>query len=139
MKFHAFKMDKFHKLLELVDKNSDNIPEGDYVNICKLIKEIHDRVKPPSFLLNYNEPMTMPRYEPTTGMGEEELGSLRRFIEELDADWAATDNDSGTSNTQTDTVHTELPNGTMTVETQFNFIPIIPQSDEYYHPYYSNM
>tara|TARA_X000001036_G_scaffold157310_1_gene149372 strand:+ start:191 stop:589 length:399 start_codon:yes stop_codon:yes gene_type:complete len=132
-------MDKFHKLLELVDKNSDNIPEGDYVNICKLIKEIHDRVKPPSFLLNYNEPMTMPRYEPTTGMGEEELGSLRRFIEELDADWAATDNDSGTSNTQTDTVHTELPNGTMTVETQFNFIPIIPQSDEYYHPYYSNM
>lgn len=138
MKFHAFNMDKFHKLLELVDKNSDNIPEGDYVNICKLIKEIHDRVKPPSFLLNHNEPMTMPQYEPT-GMGEEELGSLRQFIEELDAEWAATDNEPGTSNTQTDTVHTELPNGTMTVETQFNFIPIIPQSDEYYHPYYSNM
>lgn len=137
MKFHAFNMDKFHKLLELVDKNSDNIPEGDYMNICKLIKEIHDKVKPPSFLLNYNEPMTMPRYEPT-GMGEEELGSLRRFIEELDADWAATDNDPGTSNTQTDTVRTELPNGTMTIETQFNFIPIVPQSDEY-HPYYSNM
>lgn len=138
MKFHAFNMDKFHKLLELVDKNSDNIPEGDYVNICKLIKEIHDRVKPPSFLLNHNEPMTMPQYEPT-GMGEEELGSLRQFIEELDAEWAATDNEPGTSNTHTDTVHTELPNGTMTVETQFNFIPIIPQSDEYYHPYYSNM
>ena len=82
--------------------------------------------------------MTMPQYEPTS-MGEEELGSLRQFIEALDAEWAATDNDSGTSNTQTDTVHTELPNGTMTVETQFNFIPIIPQSDEYYHPYYSNM
>ena len=137
MKFHAFKMDKFHKLLELVDKNSDNIPEGDYVNICKLIKEMHDRVKPPSFLLNQNEPMTMPQYEPTS-MSEEELGSLRQFIEALDAEWAATDNDPGTSNTHAETVRTELPNGTMTVETQFNFIPIVPQSDEY-HPYYSNM
>ena len=42
-------MDKFHKLLELIDKNSDNIPEGDYVNICKLIKEIHEKVKPRRF------------------------------------------------------------------------------------------
>jgi len=137
VKFHAFKMDKFHELLELVDKNSDNIPEGDYVNICKLIKEIHDRVKPPSFLMDQNGPMTMPHYEPTR-MNEEELGSLRQFIEELDAEWAATDNEPGTSNTHAETVHTEIPNGTMTVETQFNFIPIIPQSDEY-HPYYSNM
>jgi hypothetical protein len=95
-------------------------------------------VKPPSFLLNQNEPMTIPRYEPTTRMNEEELGSLRQFIEELDAEWAATDNEPGTSNTHTETVHTELPNGMMTVETQFNFIPIITQSDEY-HPYYSNM
>ena len=64
-------MDKFHKLLELIDKNSDNIPEGDYVNICKLIKEIHEKVKPPSFLLDQNEPMTIPLYEPTS-RGEEE-------------------------------------------------------------------
>ena len=137
-------MDKFHKLLELIDKNSDNIPEGDYVNICKLIKEIHEKVKPPSFLLDQNEPMTIPLYEPTS-RGEEESESLRQFIEQLHADWAATDDEPSTSNTHTETIRTELPNGSLTVqtpwtrETSFNFIPIITQSDDYYHPYYSNM
>ena len=137
-------MDKFHKLLELIDKNSDNIPEGDYVNICKLIKEIHEKVKPPSFLLDQNEPMTIPLYEPTS-RGEEESESLRQFIEQLHADWATTDDEPSTSNTHTETIRTELPNGSLTVqiprtgETSFNFIPIITQLDEYYHPYYSNM
>lgn len=50
-------MDMFHKLQGLVDKVAELIPEGDYVEICNVIKEIHDRVKPPSFLLDQNEPM----------------------------------------------------------------------------------
>lgn len=37
--------DLFHKLLELIDKNSENIPEGDYMEICSIIKQIHDKVK----------------------------------------------------------------------------------------------
>lgn len=37
--------DLFHKLLELIDNNSENIPEGDYMEICSLIKQIHDKVK----------------------------------------------------------------------------------------------
>ena len=52
-------MDKFHKLLELVDKNANTIPEGDYIEMCNILKEIHEKVKPPPFLLDQNEPMTM--------------------------------------------------------------------------------
>ena len=55
-------MDLFHKLIELVDKNSDKIPEGDYINMCDTIKQLRDKVKPPSFLLDQNRPLT---YEPT--------------------------------------------------------------------------
>jgi hypothetical protein len=58
-------MDHFHKLLNLVDKNANMIPEGDYIEICNIIKYIHEKVKPPSFLLDQNEPMQMPIYEPT--------------------------------------------------------------------------
>lgn len=58
-------MDKFHQLLELVDKNANTIPEGDYIEICNILREIHEKVKPPSFLLDQNEPMQMPTYEPT--------------------------------------------------------------------------
>ena len=58
-------MDKFHKLLELVDKNANTIPEGDYIQMCNIIKEIHEKVRPPRFLLDQNEPIPMPIYEPT--------------------------------------------------------------------------
>ena len=58
-------MDKFHQLLELVDKNANTIPEGDYIEMCNILREIHEKVKPPSFLLDQNEPMQMPIYEPT--------------------------------------------------------------------------
>lgn len=50
-------MDKFHKLLELVDKNANTIPEGDYIQMCNIIKEIHEKMKPPPFLLDQNEPI----------------------------------------------------------------------------------
>ena len=58
-------MDLFHKLINLIDKNSSVIPEGDYIEMCKTIKELHEKVKPPPFLLDQNEPMAMPIYEPT--------------------------------------------------------------------------
>ena len=50
-------MDLFHKLMELVDKNAENIPDGDYLQMCDTIKELRDRVKPPPFLLDQNEPL----------------------------------------------------------------------------------
>ena len=69
------KMDLFHKLMELVDKNTENIPEGDYLKMCDTIKELRERVKPPSFLSDQNQPLwvsdeteatgNVPVYEPT--------------------------------------------------------------------------
>ena len=62
-------MDLFHKIINLVDKNSSVIPEGDYLELCDTIKELRDKVKPPSFLLNQNDPLREtdgpPFYEPT--------------------------------------------------------------------------
>ena len=45
-------MDLFHKIMALVDKNSGNIPEGDYLQLCNTIQELREHVKPPSFLLD---------------------------------------------------------------------------------------
>ena len=36
--------------MELVDKNSDRIPEGDYLELCDTIQELREHVKPPPFL-----------------------------------------------------------------------------------------
>jgi hypothetical protein len=81
-------MDRFHKLLELVDKNANTIPEGDYIQICNIIKEIHEKVKPPHFLLDQNEPMPMPSYEPIRMMTPQEESE---FFQELHREWSQTD------------------------------------------------
>ena len=36
-------MDLFHKLINLIDKNSSVIPEGDYIEMCKTIMEMHEK------------------------------------------------------------------------------------------------
>lgn len=58
------KMDLFHKIQSLVDKNCDKIPEGDYLELCNTIKDLRDKVKPPRFLLDQNQPLTMSDYDP---------------------------------------------------------------------------
>jgi hypothetical protein len=67
-------MDLFHKIMELVDKNSDRIPEGDYLELCDTIQELREQVKPPSFLLDQNQPLWMgleaPVYRPTVPMSD---------------------------------------------------------------------
>lgn len=98
-------MDHFHKILALIDKNSENIPEGDYLELCNLIGELREQVKPPSFLLDQNRPLWLsdydpqrdgpPVYEPTTvyitdGQPQEWIDEAE-FLEQLHADWAATD------------------------------------------------
>ncbi len=67
-------MDLFHKIMALVDKNSGNIPEGDYLELCDTIQALREQVKPPSFL-DQSIPMWISdddterdgplRYEPT--------------------------------------------------------------------------
>jgi len=53
-------MDLFHKIMELVDKNADKIPEGDYLELCGAIKALREQVKPPPFLLDQNVPLQLP-------------------------------------------------------------------------------
>lgn len=104
-------MDLFHKIQSLVDKNSDRIPEGDYLELCNTIRDLRDKVKPPRFLLDQNQPLTIgdydpqrdgpPVYEPTVYVTDgqpqewidEEHPGLSVFLEQLHAEWAATDND----------------------------------------------
>jgi hypothetical protein len=75
-------MDLFHKILALVDKNSDRIPEGDYLELCDTIQELREQVKAPSFLLDQNQPLWIgerpsrdflisgPVYRPTVPMSD---------------------------------------------------------------------
>lgn len=112
-------MDLFHKIQSLVDKNSDRIPEGDYLELCNTIRDLRDKVKPPQFLLDQNQPLTIgdydpqrdgpPVYEPTVyvtdgqpqeWIDEEETlyPGLNAFLEQLHAEWAATDNAILTAN-----------------------------------------
>ena len=92
-------MDLFHKIIDLVDKNSSVIPEGDYIELCDTIKELREKVQPPPFLLDQNEPMT---YVPENHIfqrwmdldDDEELAhpGLNAFLQDLHAEWSATDN-----------------------------------------------
>ena len=75
-------MDLFHKLIELIDKNSSMIPEGDYIELCDTMKQLRDKVKPPSFLLDQNDPMTL-------GDEDEEVmyPGLNAYLRGLDEEW----------------------------------------------------
>ena len=100
-------MDLFHKLIELVDKNSDKIPEGDYLKMCDTIQELREQVKPPSFL-NQTIPMRVsdetlrgpPVYHPTI---TDELPSepdtvAQRDREQLHQRWRELDDDEEREN-----------------------------------------
>ena len=49
--------------MALVDKNSDRIPEGDYLELCDTIQELREHVKPPSFL-DQTLPIWISDYDP---------------------------------------------------------------------------
>ena len=82
-------MDLFHKIIDLVDKNSSVIPEGDYLELCDTIKELREKVQPPPFLIDQNEPMTfLQRW--VDADDEEELAhpGLNAFLQDLHAEWS---------------------------------------------------
>ena len=108
--------------MALIDKNSDKIPDGDYLELCDTIHELRRQVKPPSFLLDQNQPLTyapMTDGQPHDWMDDElpsdpdtaaqrareelrqrwrELDEevmypgLNQFLQELHEEWSATDN-----------------------------------------------
>ena len=103
-------MDLFHKLIDLIDKNAESIPEGDYVEMCNVIRDLREKVKPPPFLIDQNDPLWItdydpardgpPMYVPTTSgqpqewIDEEEeraYPGLNEFLQELHEEWSRTD------------------------------------------------
>jgi hypothetical protein len=116
-------MDLFHRLIDLVDKNAERIPEGDYVDICNTIKDLRERVKPPRFLIDQNEPLWIadydpardgpPIYVPTTSgqpqewIDEEEeraypnLNEFLNELQELHEEWSRTDDGNGEEEDET--------------------------------------
>jgi hypothetical protein len=87
-------MDLFHKIMELVDKNSDKIPEGDYLELCDTIHELRRRVKPPSFLLDQNQPLWMghePTLPVTDGLPSDPDTAAQRAREQLHQRWRELD------------------------------------------------
>ena len=81
---YKIKMDHFHKLMDLIDKNAKNIPEGDYVEICKVIHFLYEKVKPMTIPANYD-----PVLDTMTGLTSDE--TVRRYVQQLHAEWADTD------------------------------------------------
>jgi len=103
--------------MELIDKNSDRIPEGDYLELCDTIQTLREQVKPPSFLINQNQPLmytptiddTLPSDPETAAQRDREqlyqrwreldeevmYPGLNEFLQELHEEW--TDREDGTS------------------------------------------
>jgi hypothetical protein len=105
-------MDLFHKLIDLVDKNAECIPEGDYVEICNTIKELRERVKPPPFLLDQNDPLWIADGPITSGQPQEwideeeeraypNLNEFLNELQELHEEWSRTDDGNGEEEDET--------------------------------------
>ena len=100
-------MDLFHKIMELVDKNSENIPEGDYLQLCDTIQELREHVKPPSFL-DQTTPMWVsdetsqgpPVYQPTITdrLPSDPDTAAQRDREQLHQLWRELDDDEEREN-----------------------------------------
>ena len=71
-------MDKFHRLMELIDNNSHKISEKDYIEICKTMHEIWEKVKPPRFLLDQNKPMSIETFS-----NEIDMNQFRSLLESM--------------------------------------------------------
>jgi hypothetical protein len=85
-------MDLFHKIIELVDKNSDKIPEGDYLQLCDTLKTLHKQVTSPPKLKPVEQDITL-----LVIPGLDERERILRFVDtdeerdELHGEWEEID------------------------------------------------
>jgi len=47
-------MDTLTSILQIIDKNSNNLPEGDYLELCNLMKSAYDKIANPIFFFEYD-------------------------------------------------------------------------------------
>ena len=84
-------MDLFHKLIDLIDRNAEKIPEGDYLELCDTIHKLRHKVKPPSFLIDQNQPLYLPTETGVNSVQSEDeevaYPGLNEFLQELHEEW----------------------------------------------------
>lgn len=94
-------MDMFHKIQELIDRNTEKLPEGDYLELCNTLHALRQKVQPPSFMVNQNEPMTIGSVI-VGSLDEDEDddedyyvsyadATLSEYVHQLHAEWSRTD------------------------------------------------
>jgi len=57
-------MNDLSEVMELIDKHSDKLPEGDYLDICNRLKKVYSRRAEPEFFFDY-EIFDVPHIGPT--------------------------------------------------------------------------
>ena len=48
-------MVELQRVMQLIDKNSNVLPEGDYLEVCNLLKKSYDTKTDPMYLFNYDD------------------------------------------------------------------------------------
>ena len=91
-------MDMFHKIQELIDRNTDKLPEGDYLELCNTLHALRQKVQPPSFMVNQNEPMAVGPVVVGSLDGDDEDedyyvsyadATLSEYVHQLHAEWSS--------------------------------------------------
>lgn len=90
----------FHKIQELIDRNTDKLPEGDYLELCNTLHALRQKVQPPSFMVNQNEPMAVGPVVVGSLDGDDEDededyyvsyadATLSEYVHQLHAEWSS--------------------------------------------------
>ena len=53
-------MDNLLGVMQIIDRNSTNFAEGDYLEVCNLLKKAYDRRSDPVYFFNYDEFRILP-------------------------------------------------------------------------------
>jgi|TARA_B110000971_G_C19864908_1_gene433396 hypothetical protein len=57
-------MNELSEVMQLIDKNSDKIPEGDYLDLCNRLKKVYSQRNDPEFFFDYDT-FDVPHIGPT--------------------------------------------------------------------------
>ena len=58
-------MAELQRVMQIIDQNSNVLPEGDYLEVCNLLKKSYDTRTDPMYLFNYDD-FRIPHVTPST-------------------------------------------------------------------------
>lgn len=61
-------MDKLLNAMQIIDRNSDKFAEGEYLELCNLLKEAYDKRVDPVYFFNYNDFRILPIGEDSSNL-----------------------------------------------------------------------